>query len=189
MVRILAFLLMTVSAGAQASDWRYAGTNVHEKEPVTTFVDISSIERHHTGTVRAWIKTITRSSLLLQHRNGSFIDRAKDSIARKIGSGYVPPYFLLPSVRGVLEKDALLQLAMVAAAADEYLANDDNMSLAVVSKMLLDIHCESEKMTVLSVTRFDMDGNPKASGDTENASPMHLTPHYQREWISQMACR
>ena len=189
MVRILAFLLLTMSAATHAADWRYAGTNVHEIDAVTSFVDTSAIERHQNGTIRAWIKTITRRSLLLQHRNGSFIDRTKDKIFKKIAAGYVPPFFLLPSVRSAFEKDVLLQLAIVEAAVDEYLANDDSMPLTTVSKMLLDINCDSKKMVILSVTRYDRDENSKASGDAENPSHIRTFPHYQREWISQMVCQ
>jgi len=188
MVRILAFLLLTISAVAQAADWRYAGTSMHEKDQLATFVDISSIERHQNGTVRAWIKTITLSSLLLQHRNGSFIDSAKDKIVKKIAGGYVPPFFLLPSVQSAFEKDALLQLAIIDAAVDEYLANDGDLPLTIVGKMLLDINCDSQKMAVLSVTRYDRDDNSKSSGEAESPSYIHRFPQYQREWISQMVC-
>lgn len=190
MVRILTFLLLTISAVAQAADWRYAGTSVHEREPVTAFVDISSIERHQNGTVHAWIKTVTRSSLLVQHRNGSFIDRTKNKIAAKIAGGYVPPFFLLPSVRSAFEKDALLQLAVVEATVDEYLANEGgDMPLTMVSKALLDIHCDSKKMLVVSLTRYDKDDNSRTSGDVESANYMNRSPNYQKEWISQMACQ
>jgi hypothetical protein len=188
MVRILAFLLLTISAAAQAADWRYAGTNMHEKEHVTTFVDISDMKRLQNGTARVWIKTITLSSLLLQHRNGSFIDRTKNKIANKIAGGYVPPFFLLPSVQGFFENDALLQRAIVEAAVDEYLANDGDMPLTMVSKMLLEINCDSKKTAVLSVTRYDRDDNSQTSEDAESPNHVRIFPHYQMEWISQMVC-
>lgn len=173
---------------AQAADWRYAGTNLQEKDPVTAFVDISSVERQQTGTVRVWIKTFTRKSLLLQHRNGSFIDRAKHKIANKIAGGYVPPFFLLPSVRSAFAKDALLQLAIIEAAVDEYLANDGNMPLTMVSKMLWEINCASNRMGILSVTRYDRDEDSQTPGDTRSPSYTPVLPDSQAEWVSQMVC-
>jgi hypothetical protein len=194
--RSLFALLATLSAGSAcaASDWRYAGTLRDGPGEVPQFFDAQSIGHPTKDIMRVWVKAIRARDL--ESYYNAHEKWVTDETTRKISTGYVPDFLMLPLAKAAFANQNSRSLpggipttfneAVVELTKDEVMANA--LDVHAVSKLFVEIDCTGKRFKVLNPSLFG-DGSDTASKGTRSRGDYQFIPlGTGPDWLSLLVC-
>lgn len=170
--------------GAYASDWKVIGGAQIGKETLVTFFDAESV-KHQDETVRVWVEGVPVKTLerifKIEHN-----EKLIEATARKVATGYVPPYVMLQSDKGKYPNAKAFQDDIVDVTSQEVIVN--TMGVRVASKFYFEIDCKEKRIATLSVSIFRKDGSLEKSSDSHSPEYSYISPDSNGERLSQVLC-
>lgn len=183
-------IALLCSGAVFAADWQYTGNSVIGKDPTAMFFDADSVQHPSKGTVRVWVKAISQKVLERYYEKHGSEKWYIENVARKIASGYVPAFFMLPSIKKLYSKPKpngqKLDDLIIDVTGEEFLANSGD--LPERAKFYFEIDCKGKRMATLSATLYRADGSMSNAADYESPKYAHVAPDSTGEWTWLLVC-
>ena len=192
---LLALLaLLSTGIAFAASDWRYAGVLRNGARDAPQFFDAQSIGYPTSNTTRVWVKVIRASDLETYYR--AHEKWVTDEVTRKIATGHVPNFLLLPAARTAFTEQAGRRvLGSIPTTFDEavteltrYEVIANTVDIRAVSKLWVEIDCAGKRFRTLNPILFG-DGSDTASQGTQSRGDYQfIPPNTGPDWLSLLTC-
>lgn len=148
-------LLVFWSCEALASDWKFGGSLEAKGGVEIVFYDAGSVVRTN-ASVRFWTESIPVAVLTAYGKPKQKEKELIEAVARKIASGYIPPFLILKSSRALYKSDSELMDKLADAVYWEIVAND--RSTRISSRFCFEIKCVQKMIRTLEGDVFDRHG-------------------------------
>ena len=174
----IALLIISFLNGAEAhgADWKFYGRgDLPKSEAVIAYYDAESIERLSDGHVKAWTKSIGLSEV----EKIMNLEEVTKKAARKIKTGYVPPY-LLSNPKPEPGSDVSQRIIVWEEAAD-YDVTKPKL------KVFYELNCEGKKIRNLSIISSKSDGGKETRSDIDTW--ISIRPESNSETLHKILCK
>jgi hypothetical protein len=152
----------SVSAQSSGSDWKIYGVIQQDERPVHVFYNAAGVTPNTDGNVELWTKGISARDIDSSVKSMASDSIAKDRLAKKLASGYVPPLATAKGLTGTQANTLVIEEEI----ADFYPLN-------AIQSVHWELDCQKKRARVLEASIYT-NGGMRSSKQT--SLWLHPTP-------------